>query len=58
MARSTTSSYQPSPPISRFQKGNVILKMTPSTATGATQPNVCVAPPPGATRLFIAGNGF
>ena len=57
-SRSSTSSLQPSPPINRFQKGNVILKMTPSNATGASQPNVCVPPPPGATRLFVAGNTF
>lgn len=57
-SRSSSSSFQPSPPINRFQKGNVILKVTPSNASGATQPNMCVAPPPGATRIFIAGNTF
>ena len=57
-ARSTTSNLQPSPPINRFQRGNVILRVAVSTDTGAKQPNVCVPPPPGSTRLFIAGNGF
>lgn len=59
MARSTTSSLHPSPPINRLQRGNVILKVALSNAAaGAKQPNMCCPPTGGATRLFIAGNGF
>jgi hypothetical protein len=58
MARSTTSSQYPSPPVNRFQRGNVVLKMALSNAVGAKQPNVCCPPTGGATRMFIAGNGF
>jgi hypothetical protein len=59
MARSTTSSLYPSPPINRFQRGNVVLKMSLSNAaTGAKQPNMCCPPTGGSTRLFIASNGF
>jgi hypothetical protein len=59
MARSTTSSLYPSPPINRLQRGNVVLKVALSNAAaGAKQPNMCCPPTGGATRLFIAGNSF
>ena len=59
MARSTTSAQYPSPPINRFQRGNVVLKMSLSNAaTGAKQPNMCCPPTGGSTRLFIASNSF
>jgi hypothetical protein len=59
--RSTTSEYQPSPPINRIPaKGGKIytgIVFRDGTATNpGVKPNMCVAPPPGETRLPKIGN--
>jgi hypothetical protein len=61
MIRSTTSEYQPSPPINRIPaKGGKIytgIVFRDGTATNpGVKPNMCVAPPPGETRLPKIGN--
>lgn len=54
-ARSTTSQYQPAPPINRLPtKGGKVytgIKFRDGSTNPGVKPNMCVAPPPGETRL-------
>jgi hypothetical protein len=59
-ARSNTSEYQPSPPVNRIPaKGGKIYTGIAFRDTGVNpgvKPNMCVAPPVGATRLPKVNN--
>lgn len=61
-ARSTTSEYQPSPPINVLStKGGRVfvgIAFRDGATNAGVKPNMCVAPPPGETRLPKISNRF
>jgi len=61
--RSSTSEYQPSPPISRLNSrkaGKVAARVNVANAssTSGVKPNMCVPPTGGDGRLFSRSNGL
>lgn len=62
MPRSTTSQYQPAPPINRLpRKGGKVytgIKFRDTGVNHGVKPNMCVAPPVGETRLPKISNRF
>lgn len=61
--RSTTSQYQPSPPVNRLNSGKVaqrtqIVKGTTTPATGLRVSNMCVPPTGDDGRLFHVSPSF
>ena len=52
--RSTTSEYQPSPPIGRLNRGMVkgVLAVKTAATVGRVQNNMCVAPATNGERAF------
>jgi len=53
--RSTTSEYQPSPPINRLNRGKVMGRLAIRSTVAAThgvKPNMCIAPATNGERAF------